>query len=90
MKFRAYWRRARPLSGRTRTARNNLWLSLVLAFVAGGANAGGFLAVQQYTSHMTGIVAHMADSIALGACHAVLSGLAGCCPSSWARPAPPS
>ena len=61
MKFRAYWRRARPLSGRTRTARNNLWLSLVLTFVAGAANAGGFLAVQQYTSHMTGIVAHMAN-----------------------------
>lgn len=77
VKFRAYWRRARPLSGRTRTARNNLWLSLVLTFVAGAANAGGFLAVQQYTSHMTGIVAHMADSIALGAYHAALSGLGG-------------
>lgn len=36
-----------------------------LAFVAGATNAGAFLAVGQYTSHMTGIVSAFADSIAL-------------------------
>lgn len=66
MKSWSYWRHARQLSGRTRTARNNLQLSLTLSFVAGATNAGGFLAVSQYTSHMTGIVAHIADSLMLG------------------------
>jgi len=46
----------------------------VLAFVAGAINAGGFLAVQQYTSHMTGIVSSMADSIALGEPATLLTG----------------
>ena len=32
-------------------------------------NAGGFLAVQQYTSHMTGMVSAMADAVALGQEH---------------------
>ncbi|PJI51987.1 hypothetical protein CTI14_50295, partial [Methylobacterium radiotolerans] len=32
----------------------------------GAVNAGGFLAVQQYTSHMSGIVSMMADHMALG------------------------
>jgi uncharacterized membrane protein YoaK (UPF0700 family) len=37
-----------------------------LAFVAGAAKAGGFLAVGQYTSHMSGVVSSMADNLALG------------------------
>lgn len=41
-------------------------LGLVLAAVAGAANAGGFVAVHQYTSHMTGIVSEMADHLAVG------------------------
>ena len=45
-----------------------------LAFVAGAINAGGFLAVHQYTSHMTGIVSSMADNSVLGAYDLVLSG----------------
>lgn len=49
-----------------RTPRTNLRLGQVLAFVAGAANAGGFLAVGQYTSHMTGIVSGMADNLVLG------------------------
>ena len=54
------------LSGLTdhrRTARNNLHLGVVLAFVAGALNAGGFLAIGVYTSHMTGMVSTAADSM---------------------------
>ncbi|MBC8055945.1 MAG: DUF1275 domain-containing protein [Rhizobiales bacterium] len=68
---------ARALTGRTRTARANQHLGVALAFVAGATNAGGFLAVQQYTSHMTGIVSEMADSIALGTYGVVLTGVGG-------------
>ena len=57
---------ARSLTGRDRTARANQHLGFVLAFVAGAINAGGFLAVGQYTSHMTGIVSAMADNLVLG------------------------
>jgi len=56
----------RHISGRERTPRANRHLGCALAFVAGATNAGGFLAVQQYTSHMTGVVSAMADDIALG------------------------
>ncbi len=65
---------ARGLTGRHRTARSNRHLGYALAFVAGGINAGGFLAVKQYTSHMTGIVSAMADHIALGEFALVLVG----------------
>ncbi|KKC32772.1 membrane protein [Devosia psychrophila] len=41
-------------------------LAVVLTFVAGAVNAGGFLAVGQYTSHMTGIVSSIADHLVLG------------------------
>jgi uncharacterized membrane protein YoaK (UPF0700 family) len=41
-------------------------LGVVLAFVAGATNAGGFLAVGQYTSHMTGMVSSIADNLILG------------------------
>lgn len=58
---------ARGLTGRERSTRANRQLGLALTFVAGATNAGGFLAVQQYTSHMTGIVSAMADNLALGA-----------------------
>ena len=37
-----------------------------LAFVAGATNAGGFLAVHMYTSHMSGTVSRVADEFALG------------------------
>lgn len=49
-----------------RTVRRNLHLACVLTVVAGILNSGGFVAVARYTSHMTGIVASMADAIALG------------------------
>ncbi len=41
-------------------------LGVILAFVAGATNAGGFLAVGQYTSHMSGMVSSIADHLVLG------------------------
>ena len=57
---------ARKLTGPVRLQSANRQLGLVLAFVAGAINAGGFLAVHQYTSHMTGIVSAIADNAVLG------------------------
>ncbi|PUE11500.1 hypothetical protein B9Z51_04205 [Limnohabitans sp. T6-5] len=54
----------------------NLRLGWVLCFVAGATNAGGFLAVGRYTSHMTGIVSSIADDLVLGHGVLVLAGLA--------------
>ncbi len=56
----------RKLTGKERSPGSNRQLACYLAFVAGATNAGGFLAVQQYTSHMSGIVSAMADNLALG------------------------
>lgn len=53
----------------------NRRLGRSLAFVAGAANAGGFLAVGQYTSHMSGIVSSLADNLALGDISVVVAGL---------------
>lgn len=65
----------RRLAGRERDDTTNRHLARFLTFVAGAANAGGFLAVQQYTSHMSGIVSSMADHLALGNVELMLSGL---------------
>lgn len=65
----------RRLSGRRRTTEANQHLGLALIFVAGATNAGGFLAVHRYTSHMTGIVSSMADDLALGDLSLALAGL---------------
>ena len=67
---------SRQLAGKSRSRGSNTQLGLVLAFVAGAINAGGFLAIQQYTSHLTGIVSAMADHLVLGAYHLALT---GCC-----------
>lgn len=58
-----------------RTNRANVRLGATLSFVAGAANAGGFLAVGQYTSHMTGVVSSIADNLVLGNLTLVLAGL---------------
>ena len=55
----------RQLTAPARSRVQNVRLGAGLAFVAGATNAGAFLAVGQYTSHMTGIVSTMADAIAL-------------------------
>ena len=59
-----------------RTVQNNLRLGATLCFVAGATNAGGFLAVGQYTSHMSGIVSSVADNLVLGELSLALAGLA--------------
>lgn len=56
----------RRLSGRERSRDFDRTLGMILAFVAGAVNAGGFVAVARYTSHMTGVVSSVADSVALG------------------------
>jgi uncharacterized membrane protein YoaK (UPF0700 family) len=58
-----------------RSATVNLRLGAVLSAVAGAANAGGFLAVGQYTSHMTGVLSSIADHLALGQFMLALAGL---------------
>jgi uncharacterized membrane protein YkvA (DUF1232 family)/uncharacterized membrane protein YoaK (UPF0700 family) len=65
----------RRLTGRRRSPKANRQLARYLAFVAGATNAGGFLAVRQYTSHMSGIVSAMADNLALGSIGLILDGL---------------
>lgn len=82
-----------PIRGFTslqRTPQADLKLGTVLAFVAGAANAGGFLAVGQYTSHMTGMVSALADHLVLGqfmlagaALVAVLAFLLGAMTTAW-------
>ena len=65
----------RRLTGKWRTRRANRQLGSFLAFVAGAVNAGGFLAIKQYTSHMSGIVSSMADDLVLGNVVLAFSGL---------------
>ncbi|PKO26537.1 MAG: DUF1275 domain-containing protein [Betaproteobacteria bacterium HGW-Betaproteobacteria-9] len=79
-----------PIRGFTslkRTPQADLKLGTVLAFVAGATNAGGFLAVGQYTSHMTGMVSSLADNLVLGqfvlAGAAVLAFLLGAMSTAW-------
>jgi uncharacterized membrane protein YoaK (UPF0700 family) len=57
---------ARSLTSRDSSQRTIRQLGFALAFVAGAANAGAYLAVRTYTSHMTGIVSSLADDVALG------------------------
>jgi uncharacterized membrane protein YoaK (UPF0700 family) len=59
-----------------RTAQNNIRLGMTLCFVAGATNAGGFLAVGQYTSHMTGVLSSVADNLVLGQFTLALAGVA--------------
>jgi uncharacterized membrane protein YoaK (UPF0700 family) len=54
------------LADRRRTPAKNWQLGLLLAFIAGYINAGGFFLVGRYTSHMTGILSAVADDAALG------------------------
>ncbi|MEX3856006.1 YoaK family protein [Paraburkholderia sp. BR10923] len=65
----------RSLTGKHRSTSANRQLGFSLAFVAGATNAGGFLAVRQYTSHMSGIVSAIADQAALGDLRLVLAGI---------------
>jgi uncharacterized membrane protein YoaK (UPF0700 family) len=53
-------------AGVYRTSESNLRLGVLLSFVAGATNAGGFLAVGLYTSHVTGLFSSIADNLILG------------------------
>lgn len=53
------------LTAKPRTREANLHIGIILTAVAGALNAGGFLAVGQYTSHMTGMVSTFADQLVL-------------------------
>ena len=59
-----------------RTTQNNFRLGATLCFVAGATNAGGFLAVGQYTSHMTGMLSSVADNLVLGQIKLALAAVA--------------
>lgn len=71
-------------------------MGLLLAFNAGAINAGGFLVLHMYTSHMTGFASQLADSAvpgnttlllnAFGAIFAFMCGAAVCAVLvNWAR-----
>jgi uncharacterized membrane protein YoaK (UPF0700 family) len=59
-------RRLRHLTSHRRTPGTNQLLGALLAFNAGAVNAGGFLMVGLYTSHMTGFASMLADQMVLG------------------------
>ena len=81
-------RRLRHLTNRHRAPSTNRALGLLLAFNAGAVNAGGFLVLHMYTSHMTGFASQLADGLvlanltlmlnALGAILAFMAGAAVC------------
>ncbi|PIF76274.1 DUF1275 domain-containing protein [Variovorax sp. RO1] len=89
-------RRLRFLTNRHRAPSTNTALGLLLAFNAGAVNAGGFLVLHMYTSHMTGFASQLADGMvlgnltlllnAVGAILAFVSGAAVCAVLvNWAR-----
>ncbi len=56
----------KPLLAVRRTKQSDQNLGAILALVAGAINAGGFVAIGKYTSHMTGITSSVADDLAQG------------------------
>lgn len=89
-------RRFRHLTSQHRTRSTDRLLGALLAFNAGAVNAGGFLVVGLYTSHMTGFASMLADqlvlgntALALGALGALLAFVAGAAVTAllvnWAR-----
>jgi uncharacterized membrane protein YoaK (UPF0700 family) len=86
----------RRLTARQRSSRSNGQLAAVLAFVAGAADVSGYLALHQFTSHMSGIVASLATTLTEHGTHiftvpaavlsAFLAGAAVCAMLiNWAR-----
>lgn len=63
------------LTSPKRDAKANLHLGVTLCWIAGALNAGGFLAVGEYTSHMTGLLSSAADELILGHSMAALAAL---------------
>lgn len=56
-------RSARVLVASRRSPGNDLVLGTILAAIAGAANVGGFFALGQYSSHMTGYLSAIADHV---------------------------
>lgn len=56
---------ARAIKATDRTAESDAVLATFLAGIAGAANAGGFILLGSYTSHMTGYLSQLADNIVL-------------------------
>lgn len=86
----------RNLTSSHRSRDADTCLGAILAFTGGAVNAGAFIALGSYTSHMTGLVSQAADNIAFGrfglagqALLAILCFTAGAVTSSvvinWAR-----
>lgn len=65
------------LADRDRTERSDYHLAFLLTFIAGAANAGGFMAIRIYTSHMSGMVSSLADNLVIGNLKFFAYGLAG-------------
>jgi uncharacterized membrane protein YoaK (UPF0700 family) len=65
----------RKLVARDRNQRANRHLGGILAFVAGAVNVCSFIALQQYTSHISGVVSSIAAGAALGNIQMLLGGL---------------
>ena len=63
------------LTSAERSHKTNVQLGAYMAFVAGAVNAGGFLAIARYTSHMSGIISAIGDDFALNHFLSVLGGL---------------
>ncbi|MDQ0608138.1 uncharacterized membrane protein YoaK (UPF0700 family) [Variovorax sp. W1I1] len=68
-------RRLRFLTSRHRAPSTNRALGLLLAFNAGAVNAGGFLVLHMYTSHMTGFASQLADGLVLGNARLLLNAM---------------
>ena len=62
------------LTSSQRSQQTNFQLGAYMAFIAGAINAGGFLAIARYTSHMSGIISAIGDDLALNNFLAVLGG----------------
>ena len=58
-------RRVRLIAAHHRAAASDRALALILAGIAGAANAGGFILLGSYTSHMTGYLSALADNLVL-------------------------
>ena len=73
-----FWQADKPYlhSGEISDFRFRL-LGYMMAALAGAINAGGFFAVNQYTSHVSGALSHSADQIYAGQWKVAMTGLAG-------------
>ena len=70
------FRRLGLLAAHRRAEASNGGLATVLAGIAGAANAGGFMALGHYTSHMTGYLSQLADNVAIGNLSLVIDSVA--------------